>query len=76
VVGVVAAWLAIKIFRHSEGSVGTITRYTIAHARIYLVGKPGIPDILIARIPTEGTMVGGEIAAVLSLPFEDKHVVV
>jgi hypothetical protein len=47
-----------------------------AHARIYLVGKPGIPDILIARIPTEGTMVGREIAALLSLPFEDKHVAV
>jgi hypothetical protein len=53
-----------------------ITRHAIADARIYLVGKPGIPDILIARIPTEGTMVGREIAAVLSLPFEDEHVVV
>jgi hypothetical protein len=64
-----------------RGSIGTITRDAIAHARIYLVGKPGSPEARNTRHPHctnphEGTMVGREIAAVLSLPFEDKHVVV
>lgn len=45
-----------------------------AHARVYLVGKPGVPDILIARLPTEGTEAGQEIAAALGLPFEDQQV--
>ena len=115
-IGVVAGWLAVVIFRHSEGSIGTITRDAVtverapavfgtrlpgpvgrfpldrfaavraeeafgpigtgyaprAHALVYLVGKPGTPDILIARVPTVGVTVGREIAATLNLPFEDR----
>lgn len=117
-IGLVAGWFAVVIFRHSEGSIGTITHDAViverapavlgarfpgpagrfalsqfaalraeeafgpigtgyaprAHARVYLVGKSGVPDILIARSPTEGAEAGREIAAALGLPFEDKQV--
>lgn len=43
VVGLVAGWLAIKIFRHSEGSIGTITGDDIAVERA--------PAIFGARLP-------------------------
>jgi hypothetical protein len=117
-IGLVAGGFAVVIFRHTEGSVGTITRdgvtverapailgarfpgpvgrFTLSqfakvraeeafgpigtsyaprpHARIYLAGAAGAPDILIARVPDVGVGAGREIATALNLPFEDKHV--
>ena len=60
----------------AEESSGPIDAATQggAHARIYLVGKDGTSDILIARIQGVGTDAGREFAATLGLPFRDERV--
>lgn len=45
-----------------------------SHARIYLIGHAGTPDILVARIPGVGTQAGQALADALGLPLWDKHV--
>jgi hypothetical protein len=43
------------------------------HERVVLVGKAGTPDILIARTALDtGRTLGGEIAAVLYLPYQEQ----
>jgi hypothetical protein len=58
------------------GSVG-LWRYRRAggpHERIWLVGKNGTPDILIARTQREaGRPLAEEFGAVLALPVEEKR---
>ena len=44
-------------------------------SRVYLVGKPGTPDLMIARVDGEGIETGREFAAALGLPFEDTRVI-
>jgi hypothetical protein len=44
------------------------------HSRIYLAGRAGTPDILIARIPGVGRDAGQELADALGLPLWDKSV--
>jgi hypothetical protein len=44
------------------------------HSRIYLAGRAGTPDILIARIPGVGREAGQELADALGLPLWDKTV--
>jgi hypothetical protein len=42
------------------------------HARVYLAGADGTPDILVARTSVdEGRVLGRELAAALALPIED-----
>jgi len=44
------------------------------HERIWLVGKNGTPDILIARTQREaGRALAKEFGAVLALPVEEKR---
>ncbi|MFL5403860.1 MAG: hypothetical protein ACJ8BF_13695 [Gemmatimonadales bacterium] len=44
------------------------------HERVYLVGKEGTPDILIARTDRDvGRLLGRELAAGLSLPYRDQE---
>lgn len=44
------------------------------HARVYLAGKDGTPDILILRAPSpeSGRAAGREMSALLNLPYEAK----
>jgi hypothetical protein len=43
------------------------------HERVYLVGKTGTPDILIARTHLDaGRIVGDELAAAMKLPYLEK----
>jgi hypothetical protein len=43
------------------------------HERVCLIGKEGVPDILIARTSDdEGRRVGRELAAALNLPYQDQ----
>ena len=45
-----------------------------AHERIWLIGKDGAPDILIARTQREaGRALGKEFGTVLKLPVEETH---
>jgi hypothetical protein len=45
------------------------------HERVCLVGKNGVPDILIARSDWEaGRTMGTQVAAVLGLPYEERIV--
>jgi hypothetical protein len=44
------------------------------HARVCLAGKDDIPDILIARTtPDAGRALGGELAAALGLPCQERQ---
>jgi hypothetical protein len=117
-IGVIVGGFASVMFRHSEGSLGTISRDAVVvergaavlglrfpgpsgrfaltqfagvraeeasgpiqpgvqggpHARIYLTGAGGTPDILIARVHGEGVDAGRAFAAALGLPFQDVQV--
>jgi hypothetical protein len=43
------------------------------HERVYLVGKQGTPDILIARTHLDaGRTVGNELATAMKLPYEEQ----
>jgi len=43
------------------------------HERVYLVGKNGTPDILIARTDHDaGRIVGNELATALKLPYQEQ----
>jgi hypothetical protein len=44
------------------------------HERIWLVGRNGAPDVLVARTQFEaGRALGGELGAVLRLPVQETH---
>jgi hypothetical protein len=45
------------------------------HERVYLLGKPGTPDILVARTThNDGIVIGHELAAALNLPYAEEVV--
>ena len=45
------------------------------HERVYLAGKDGTPDILIARTALDaGRTVGNELASALKLPYQEQFV--
>jgi hypothetical protein len=59
---------AVRVERVSPPTEG----YGDTHARVYLVGADGTPDILVARSPVaEGQAIGRELAAALAVPAED-----
>jgi hypothetical protein len=44
------------------------------HERVYLVGKKGTPDILVARTHLDaGRIVGNELAAAMKLPYQEQE---
>jgi hypothetical protein len=54
------------------GPIGALARW---HERVWLVGRPGAPDILIARTARDaGMVIGHELATLLGLPYEDEAV--
>lgn len=58
-----------------EQASGPISVQGGPHARVCLAGKDDIPDILIARMaPDAGRALGGELAAALGLPYQQRQV--
>jgi hypothetical protein len=51
------------------GPIGALARW---HERVWLLGRAGTPDILIARTERDaGTLIGHALATLLGLPYED-----
>jgi hypothetical protein len=62
---------AVRVERVSPPTEG----YGEPHARVYLAGGNGTPDILVARASVpEGQAIGRELAAALAVPAEDAPV--
>jgi hypothetical protein len=64
----IARFKAVRVERVSPPGEG----YGGPHARVYLAGRDGAPDILVARTSVEeGRTRGRDLAAALALPAED-----
>jgi hypothetical protein len=65
----ISQFQAVRVERIPD-PIGTQIR---PHERVCLVGKTGVPDILIARTDLDaGRSVGNELATALKLPYEEK----